>query len=121
MVLPASATRSARRRVAPGSPDVMSMTTVPGRRVASISSNAVPTAVLVGSMVITTSLRPASSARPAGVRPPTCWAKLSACARRASATCNAKPAPTSRAAIGQPMLPMPTKPTASALGASIPG
>src|SRR6185437_8183380 len=112
---PNSRTRSASSCVTVGSPELISMTTAPGRNPAiSVSSPVASTwrtMALVGSMVMTTSDFAARSRRLSGAKPPTCWTKLSATSRRASLTLSVKPARCRHAAIGQPMLPTPTKPT----------
>src|SRR5208337_629452 len=96
-------------------PELISITTLPGSRPANTLSSPRPstaaTMALVGSMVITTAEAAANWRRLSGAVPPICWTKLSATSRRESLTWTGKPARTRQAAIGQPMLPTPTKPT----------
>ena len=98
-----------------GTPELISITTVPGFMPAMIVSSPVAstcsTILLVGNMVMTTSDAAASCFSVSGASPPTCWAKLFATSRRELLTCTEKPACTRQAAIGQPMLPTPTNPT----------
>ncbi|MNT38711.1 hypothetical protein D3C72_1749180 [compost metagenome] len=113
---PASATAWASRWVWAGTPELISTTTLPARRPASTPSaplSTCSTMPLVGSMVTMMSLCAASAAQVAAACPPTSCANLSAWPGTASNTVTAKPACTSRAAIGQPMLPMPISPTRS--------
>ena len=69
------------------------------------------TFLLVGSIVTTTSDRSANSFSVSGAKPPTCWTKLLATSRRESLMLTGNPAFTRQAAIGQPILPAPMKPT----------
>ncbi len=115
MCEPTSFTRSASNCVTDGTPELISITTVPGLMPAMIVSSACAstrsTIVLVGSMVITTSDSAASCRSVSGASPPICCTKLFATSRRESLTCTVNPARTRQAAIGHPMLPTPTKPT----------
>ena len=115
MWLPSSITRSARSCVTDGTPELISITTVPGFMPAITLSSPLAstcsTIMLVGSMVITTSDAAASWRSVSGASPPICCTKLFATSRRESFTCTVKPAFTRQAAIGQPMLPTPMKPT----------
>jgi hypothetical protein len=108
-------TRSARTCVTDGTPELISITTVPGFMPASTLSSpfasTCSTMTLVGNMVITTSDADASCFSVSGAVPPICCTKLLATSRRASLTCTEKPAFTRHDAMGQPMLPTPTKPT----------
>ncbi|MDT4828418.1 hypothetical protein FQZ97_618020 [compost metagenome] len=112
--LPAAATAWASRCVCAGTPELMSTTTLPGRRPANTPwspPSTCSTMALVGSMVKMMSACAASSAQVAAACPPTSLANCSAWPGTASKTVTAKPACTSRAAMGQPMLPMPIRPT----------
>jgi len=84
---------------------------MPANRLSSPSASTRSTITLVGSMVTITSDPAASSRRLSAAKPPTCWTKLLATCRRESLILTLKPAFTRQAAIGQPMLPAPTKPT----------
>ncbi len=108
-------TRSASSCVTDGTPELISITTVPGFIPATTLSSppirTCSTITLVGSMVITTSDAAPSWRNVSGASPPICCTKLLATSRRESLTCTVKPAFTRQAAIGQPMLPTPTNPT----------
>ena len=79
---PSSATRAASALVSAGTPEVMSITTVPGRRVLPMLSSTSPTAALVGSMVTMMSEAAARACIVSGAAPPTDWANFSAWMRR---------------------------------------
>ncbi len=112
---PSAATFSARAWVCEGTPELISIITVPGFMPAKMLSSPAlstrSTIALVGNMVTITSDAPASCASVSGAVPPICCTKLFATSCRASATFTVKPALTRQAAIGQPMLPTPTKTT----------
>ena len=92
----------------------MSITTQPRIMAPAASFSTSLTCVLVGKMVISTSAPAATAAAPSPARPPTSAANRAARPLTASATATWNPARTRFAAMGQPMFPMPTKPTVRA-------
>src|SRR5580704_11377554 len=92
---------------------------MPANTLSSPPVNTCSTITLVGSMVTTISDPAASCFSVSGAVPPCCCTKLFATSRRESLISTGKPAFTRQAAIGQPMLPTPMKPTVGLLSGII--
>ena len=114
MAMPCAASIAPSCAVPCGSQEPMSMTTLPRGRRAARPPSPVSTCCTTfpsGSIRITASSPGPRAPRLGNACPPVSVATACATSGRTSTSCSAKPAAASRAAIGRPMLPRPTKPT----------